>query len=150
MLTRSAERQAAETAGRWELLRALGTLAIGPPADTAQVARALDLPAWTAVEHTELFVLSLPPYASIHLGPDGKLTLWSSTQGPHYIHRLLAKILGMPAAHIRVIATPNGGGFGGKCDPGNHEFVVSKAALALGRPEAAARIVDECYALARG
>ena len=26
-------------------------------------------------------------------GPDGKLTLWSSTQTPHYVHRLLAKIL---------------------------------------------------------
>src|SRR5262245_57166546 len=32
-------------------------------------------------------------------GPDGKLTLWSSTQTPHYVHRLLAKILDMPAAH---------------------------------------------------
>jgi 4-hydroxybenzoyl-CoA reductase subunit alpha len=26
-------------------------------------------------------------------GADGKLTLWSSTQTPHYVHRLLAKIL---------------------------------------------------------
>lgn len=64
---------AAQSAGRWELLRALGTLAIGSPADTARVARALDLPVWTTAEHTELFVLALPPYASIHLGPDGKL-----------------------------------------------------------------------------
>ncbi|MBI3490667.1 MAG: molybdopterin-dependent oxidoreductase, partial [Acidobacteria bacterium] len=44
--------------------------------------------------------------------PDGKLVLWSSTQTPHYVHRALAKALAMPAAHIRVIATPNGGGFG--------------------------------------
>jgi 4-hydroxybenzoyl-CoA reductase subunit alpha len=29
-------------------------------------------------------------------------------------------------AHIRVIATPNGGGFGGKSDPFNHEIVVAK------------------------
>lgn len=72
MLTRS-EPRAAATAGRWELLRALGTLALGPPACTAHVARALGLPAWTAAQHTELLVLSLPPYASIHLGPDGKL-----------------------------------------------------------------------------
>ena len=58
--------------------------------------------------------------------PDGKLTLWSSTQTPHYVHRALAKVLGMPAAHIRVIATPNGGGFGGKSDPFNHEIVVGE------------------------
>src|SRR6266545_4165058 len=50
-------------------------------------------------------------------GPDGKLTLWSSTQTPHYIHRLLAKILDVPQAHIRVVAAPVGGGFGGKLDP---------------------------------
>lgn len=60
-------------AGRWELLRALGSLTLGPPAETLPAARALGLPAWSAAEHTELFVLSLPPYASIHLGPDGKL-----------------------------------------------------------------------------
>ena len=50
-------------------------------------------------------------------GADGKLTLWSSTQTPHYVHRLLGKILDVPQAHIRVIAAPVGGGFGGKLDP---------------------------------
>jgi 4-hydroxybenzoyl-CoA reductase subunit alpha len=42
--------------------------------------------------------------------PDGKLTVWSSTQTPHYVHRALAKVLEMPPAHVRVIACPNGGG----------------------------------------
>src|ERR1700719_1053921 len=49
--------------------------------------------------------------------PDGKLTIWTSTQTPHYLHRALAKVLQMPPAHIRVIATPNGGGFGGERGP---------------------------------
>ena len=65
---------------------------------------------------------------SPHFDSDEKLTLWSSTQTPHYVHRALAKVLEMPASHIRVIATPNGGGFGGKSDPFNHEVVVAKAA----------------------
>jgi 4-hydroxybenzoyl-CoA reductase subunit alpha len=65
---------------------------------------------------------------------DGKLVLWSSTQTPHYVHRALAKALAVPAAHIRVIATPNGGGFGGKSDPFNHEVAIAKAALMLKRP----------------
>ncbi|HEX2341525.1 MAG TPA: molybdopterin cofactor-binding domain-containing protein [Vicinamibacterales bacterium] len=65
---------------------------------------------------------------------DGKLVLWSSTQTPHYVHRALAKALAIPAAHIRVIATPNGGGFGGKSDPFNHEVAIAKAALMLKRP----------------
>ena len=56
--------------------------------------------------------------------------LVSSTQTPHYLHRALAKVLAMPAAHIRVIATPNGGGFGGKSDPFNHEIVVAQGGAA--------------------
>ena len=81
---------------------------------------------------------------------DGKLLLCSSTQNPHYLHRQLARVLQMPAAHIRVIATPNGGGFGGKCDPGNHEFVVSKAALMLGRPVKICLTREEVFYLHRG
>src|SRR5256885_1514639 len=65
---------------------------------------------------------------------DEKLTLWSSTQTPHYVHRALTKVLESPASHIRVIATPNGGGFGGKSDPFNHEVIVSKLAMITGRP----------------
>src|SRR5947199_547013 len=65
---------------------------------------------------------------------DRKLTLWSSTQTPHYVHRALAKVLELPAARIRVIATPNGGGFGGKSDPFNHEIAVAKLAMMTGRP----------------
>ena len=68
------------------------------------------------------------------LGPDGKLTLWSSTQTPHYVHRALAKVLEVPAAHIRVIACPNGGGFGGKSDPFSHEIVAAKLSMKTGRP----------------
>ena len=70
--------------------------------------------------------LPMEQHAAVALPePDGKLTLWSSTQTPHYVHRALAKVLEMPAAHIRVIACPNGGGFGGKSDPFSHEIVVA-------------------------
>jgi 4-hydroxybenzoyl-CoA reductase subunit alpha len=79
--------------------------------------------------------LPIEQHAAVALkDPDGKLVVYSSTQTPHYLHRALAKALALPAAHIRVIATPNGGGFGGKSDPFNHEIVVAKAALVLDRP----------------
>ncbi len=81
---------------------------------------------------------------------DGKLTLSSSTQNPHYLHRQLAHVLQLPASQIRVIACPNGGGFGGKCDPAGHEFVVSKAALMLGRPVKICLTRQEVFYVHRG
>ncbi len=79
--------------------------------------------------------LPIEQHATVALkDPDGKLVVHSSTQTPHYLHRALAKALAMPAAHIRVIAAPNGGGFGGKSDPFNHEIVVARAAMLLDRP----------------
>jgi len=82
--------------------------------------------------------------------PDGKLTLWSSTQVPHYVHRALARVLQMPASQIRVIATPNGGGFGGKTDICNHELVAAKAALVLGRPVKICLNREEVFYMHRG
>jgi 4-hydroxybenzoyl-CoA reductase alpha subunit len=84
------------------------------------------------------------------LDPDGRLTLWSSTQCPHYVHRALAKTLELPASRVRVIACPNGGGFGGKTDVCNHEIVVAKAALRLGRPVKICLTREEVFYLHRG
>ena len=95
--------------------------------------------------------LPIEQHASVAVkDPDGKLAIWSSTQTPHYLHRALAKVLEMPAAHIRVIATPNGGGFGGKSDPFNHEIVVAKAALLLDRPVKICLTREEVFYCHRG
>jgi len=95
--------------------------------------------------------LPIEQHASVAIkDPDGKLTIWSSTQTPHYLHRALAKVLEMPPAHIRVIATPNGGGFGGKSDPFNHEIVVAKAALMLDRPVKICLTREEVFYCHRG
>jgi 4-hydroxybenzoyl-CoA reductase alpha subunit len=83
-------------------------------------------------------------------GADGKLTLWSSTQTPHYVHRLLATILDVPAAHIRVIATPVGGGFGGKLDPFAHEIAACKLAQLTGRPVKITLTREEVFYVHRG
>jgi 4-hydroxybenzoyl-CoA reductase alpha subunit len=95
--------------------------------------------------------LPIEQHASIAIkDPDGKLTIWSSTQTPHYLHRALAKVLEMPAGHIRVIAAPNGGGFGGKSDPFQHEIVVAKAALLLDRPVKICLTREEVFYCHRG
>jgi len=95
--------------------------------------------------------LPMEQHAAVaHYDSDNKITLWSSTQTPHYVHRALAKVLEMPASHIRVIATPNGGGFGGKSDPFNHEVAVCKLAMITGRPVKVTLTREEVFYCHRG
>ena len=95
--------------------------------------------------------LPMEQHAAVaHFDADKKITLWSSTQTPHYVHRALAKVLGLAASHIRVIATPNGGGFGGKSDPFNHEVVVCKLAMITGRPVKVTLTREEVFYCHRG
>ena len=89
--------------------------------------------------------------ALAHFDHDGKLTLWSSTQTPHYVHRALARVLDpLPACRIRVIAMPNGGGFGGKSDPFNHEICAAKLAMLTGRPVKICLTREEVFYCHRG
>ena len=83
-------------------------------------------------------------------GVDGKLTLWTSSQTPHYVHRALGKVLQMPMSRIRVIATPNGGGFGGKSDIFSHELVAAKLAIVTGRPVKITLTREEVFYAHRG
>ncbi len=88
--------------------------------------------------------------ALAHATPDGKLTLWTSSQTPHYVHRALAQVLELSPSRIRVVATPNGGGFGGKSDPFNHEIVIAKLAMVTGRPVKICLTREEVFYCHRG
>ncbi len=81
---------------------------------------------------------------------DGKLTLWSSTQVVHYVHRALSKTLELPMNRIRVVGATHGGGFGGKTDPFAHEIVVSKLAMLTGRPVKCTLTREEVFYTHRG
>jgi len=75
-----------------------------------------------------------PHCAVARVAPDGVLTLWSSTQISHYVHRALARVLEWEPQRIRVIQPCLGGAFGGKSDPFSLEFCVAKLAQITGRP----------------
>ncbi len=95
--------------------------------------------------------LPMEQYCAIGFhGPDGKLTVWSSTQTPHYLHRTLSKVLGLPMSRIRVVATPVGGGFGGKSDPFSHEISVAKLSMITGRPVKITLTREESFYVHRG
>src|SRR6266481_779181 len=80
----------------------------------------------------------------------GKLTLWSSTQTPHYVHRELSKVLSVPQSHIRVIAPNVGGGFGGKSDPFSHEICACELSRRTGRPVKITCTREEVFLIHRG
>jgi 4-hydroxybenzoyl-CoA reductase alpha subunit len=95
--------------------------------------------------------LPLEEYCCIgQYGPGDKITLWSSTQTPHYLHRALSKVLGLPMSRIRVVATPSGGGFGGKSDPFSHEICAVKLAMITGRPVKFNLTREESFYVHRG
>lgn len=78
---------------------------------------------------------AIEPHCAIgRWSPDGDLTVWSSTQVGHYLHRELAKVLGIDEAKVRVIQPVVGGAFGGKSEPFDLEFCVAVLAKKAGRP----------------
>ncbi len=82
--------------------------------------------------------------------PDGKLTLWSSTQNPHYVHRDVAHVLGMREQDIRLIKPAIGAGYGGKCDPFCTDILAAYLARKLGRPVKIALEREEVFYTHRG
>lgn len=78
----------------------------------------------------------IEPHAALarweHHGP--RLTLWSATQTPHYLHRTISRTLGIPMGAIRVIKPAVGGGFGGKAETTALDFCAAIFARRTGRP----------------
>ncbi|HKY32242.1 MAG TPA: xanthine dehydrogenase family protein molybdopterin-binding subunit [Candidatus Polarisedimenticolia bacterium] len=69
-----------------------------------------------------------------HWDHDGRLTVWSATQVPHYLHRALSEVTGMPMHLIRIIRPMVGGAFGGKSDPFPHEMIAALLSRRTRRP----------------
>jgi len=64
----------------------------------------------------------------------GELTVWSSTQIPHFVQLILSVNLGLSQNKVRVIAPEVGGGFGSKLQVYAEELLVAHLAKTLGRP----------------
>src|SRR5258708_31386224 len=94
--------------------------------------------------------LPMEQHSAIATYVDGRITLWSSTQVVHYVHRALSKVLELPMNRIRVIGAAHGGGFGGKTDPFAHEIIVSKLAMLTGRPVKCTLTREEGFYAHRG
>ena len=78
----------------------------------------------------------IEPHAAIarweHHGE--KLTVWSSTQTPHYLHQMLSRTLEIPMGKIRIIRPAVGGGFGVKAETTPLDLCAVILAKMTGRP----------------
>ena len=75
------------------------------------------------------------PQGVIAVPGDGGMTVYGSLQCPHYVHRALVGLLGLPHDRVRVVQTETGGGFGGKEDyPSIVAGHAALLALKSGRP----------------
>src|SRR4051812_11734446 len=64
----------------------------------------------------------------------GSLTIWSSTQVPHFLRNIVAALLGISVDRVRAVAPEVGGGFGSKLQIYGEEIFCAWAARKVGRP----------------
>jgi 4-hydroxybenzoyl-CoA reductase subunit alpha len=76
----------------------------------------------------------IEPHSAISIWDGGKLTVYTSTQSPHYFQYYIAREFGMKMGDVRVIKTFVGGGFGGKLEPTGLEFAGAVLSRITGRP----------------
>ncbi len=78
----------------------------------------------------------IEPHAVIATWEDDgtTLVLHASTQVPHYLQYMVARVLDIPLGQVRIIRPPVGGGFGGKLDTTSQDLISAIASQRLGRP----------------
>jgi CO/xanthine dehydrogenase Mo-binding subunit len=81
--------------------------------------------------------------------PDGDgIAIWSSIQHPNWLQRVIADLLDLPLAKVRVFAPDPGGGFGGK-QHAKYEPLVAFMALRAGRPVRLILTLEETFQAVR-
>jgi len=88
--------------------------------------------------------VALEPHVAIARFGEGRLTVWSSSQAPHWLALELGWIFKLPISSVRVIVSTLGGGYGGKIDP-SIEPVAAMLAWKARRPVRIAFGRDEVF-----
>jgi aerobic carbon-monoxide dehydrogenase large subunit len=65
---------------------------------------------------------------------DDSLTVYLSSQNPHFIRLFVSGALGLPETRVRVVSQDVGGGFGSKISPYPEDYLVPATAKLLRRP----------------
>src|SRR5437879_6543579 len=65
---------------------------------------------------------------------DKKLTIWMSSQNPHFIRLFVSGAMGLKESQVRVISPDVGGGFGSKISPYPEDYLVPALSRLAERP----------------
>src|SRR5213594_3357201 len=106
---------------------AVGDVARGFAEAYAIVEAALNVPRVAAMPIEPRGIVAQPD------APDGRLTVWTSTQVPFAVRAAIAAALGLAEEQVRVIAPDVGGGFGAKGHVYPEDVLIPAVARRLGR-----------------
>ncbi|MFL5711813.1 MAG: xanthine dehydrogenase family protein molybdopterin-binding subunit, partial [Chloroflexota bacterium] len=91
---------------------------------------------------------AIEPHAFM-AAPDGDgIAIWSAIQHPNWLQRVIAELLKLPLAKVRVHAPDPGGAFGGK-QHAKYEPLLAFMALATGRPVRLVLTLEETFQAVR-
>jgi CO/xanthine dehydrogenase Mo-binding subunit len=91
---------------------------------------------------------AIEPHAFLAAPDQNGVTIWSPTQHPYVLQRVVAAALAWPVSRVRVVAPDPGGGFGGKGWP-KFEPLLAFMALRTGRPVRLVLTLEETFQAAR-
>ena len=104
------------------------------------------------VENTYRFPMvthfAIEPHAFIAAPENDGVAVWTSIQHPYWLQRVLARVLSLPLAKVRVLAPDPGGAFGGK-QHAKYEPLLAFMALKTGRPVRLVLTLEESFLAAR-
>lgn len=91
---------------------------------------------------------AIEPHAFM-AAPDGDgISVWSAIQHPNWLQRVIAELLRLPLAKVRIHAPDPGGAFGGK-QHAKYEPLLAFMALATGRPVRLVLSLEETFQAVR-
>jgi CO/xanthine dehydrogenase Mo-binding subunit len=91
---------------------------------------------------------AIEPHAFIAATEGDGIAVWTSIQHPYWLQRVMAKVVGLPLAKVRIHAPDPGGAFGGK-QHAKYEPLVAFMALATGRPVRLVLSLEETFQAVR-
>ena len=91
---------------------------------------------------------AIEPHAFLAAPDPNGVAVWSPTQHPYVLQRVVAAALRLPLARVRIITPDPGGGFGGKGWP-KVEPLMAWLALHIGRPVRLVLTLEDTFQAAR-